>query len=634
MFAGLFPFHPERLAESLLPESVLSRLDSLPPHQLRRAGNSLWFAGRALQATRSPDDTQWHQDASTGLLVAFWGRLDNRDALADRWGAALQEPGTSDADRIAAGWRHDGEAVVDRLVGEFGFVVVATMQRRVLLARDPLGVRPLSYRITDDGLWVASSLPLLRSLVREPTGPGDDWIRRFLIQRSSHDTRTAFADIHRLAPGHLLAVSDGGEHVPRRWFSWRDDPPSARRRDGQWVDRYRAAFEEAVRCRWGGDAPIASENSAGIDSAAVTALLARQVPDAARRILSVGLANFDDEGMDILGLSRSAGVNHNHILSQVGQAPSEGDLRNALRAIGHPEENGIGTGMAPLHEVCRVLGVRHLFSGFGGDEAASHPAGELRRELVDARDYRALFGILPGALPARLLRLARAAWTGLPAARPGTPGQFAMLLDLLELSDADRRGLAEEERRSTWQREGCRSVNESVITTRLGSPHVATRLEGCTLIAAARGLQYHWPLLDVRLIQQYLSTPSIEKQGPGGIGRYLHRRAIDPFVPRRITWRPTKDIGQSANLGRIREGALRVAAERGDRLSANLHPRLEELLRMPELRRRFSLASASAMPLLDAGARLGESLARGPGRRQPGGHALTRGQAGRPWSSR
>ncbi|NRD90386.1 hypothetical protein C8024_14330 [Sphingopyxis sp. BSNA05] len=52
-------------------------------------------------------------------------------------------------------------------------------------------------------------------------------------------------------------------------------------------------------------------------------------------------------------------------------------------------------------------------------------------------------------------------------------------------------------------------------------------------MAASYGIDYRWPLWDKRLVQQYLSTPIIERAGPGGIGRYLHRRAITGTVPDR-----------------------------------------------------------------------------------------------------
>ncbi len=610
MFTGLLPFAPERPAESLLPEDLVHRLGTLPPGTVRRTGNSLWLPARALQPWLPRDDTQWHIDPHDGTLVAFWGRLDNREALADRWGAQLREPGTSDATCIAAGWHRDEAALVDHLLGEFAFAVVAPGSRTILLARDPLGVKPISYYLTAYGLWVASSLPLLRRLVPDPPAPDSDWIRRYLLQQSWHDTRTAYAGIVRLAPGHVLTIRADATPELRRWFAWRDDAPVADRRDDRWVALYREALDRAVRRRWDGAAPVAAENSAGIDSAAIVAVLAQQVPDAAHRLISVGIAHFDTESVDILGLSRSLGLSHNHVLTRADAHADDTEIRNVLRVLGHPEENGVGSGMTPLHEICQLMGVRHLFSGFGGDEAGSHPADQLRRELLDHRQHRALLDVLPGNPAARTLRFGRAVWTGLPAmqkgligrhaAAPATASPFFFLSRFIPAAVIERLGVEAEVVAKTSAQQACRSVNAAVIGPGLGSPHVASRLESCTLVAALRGLEYHWPLLDVELIQQYLSTPAIEKGGPRGMGRYLHRRAMDPRIPARITWRVKKDTGQAANLARLGREAEPEGGDRGRRLEATLHPRLAEIVSREALRDYATCALAGGLPALDA----------------------------------
>jgi asparagine synthase (glutamine-hydrolysing) len=610
MFAGLLPFDIHRPADSLVPEGVLRRLQAQSPGTARRVGNGLWLPGHSLQPAIPRADTQWHVDPADGTLVAFWGRLDNREALAARWGEGPLWSEATDASRIAAGWRHEGERLVEFLVGEFAFTVFCPVTRRLLLARDPLGVRPISYRVTSDGIWVGSSLPLVRALVRDPPAPDTDWIRRYLSQHSWHATRTAFVDIQRLAPGHTLTIEGSQPPVLRRWFAWRNDAPAAARRDPHWVDLYRARLEEAVRCRWDGDAMLASESSAGIDSAAVTAVLAGQVPDSSRRMMSVGIAMFDDEARDILGLSRSLGLRHNHVLTRQDAHADVGEIRNSLAIIGHPEENGIGSAMTPLHEICRQLGVRHLFSGFGGDEAVSHPGHQLRRELVDRRRFAALFDTMPGTLPVRALRVARAAWTGLPSNQrplfewlrgpPETTSLASLATRLVAHADTENAGLPAEFAERARLAQGWRTINSAVIESGLGSPHVASRTESCTLIAATRGLEYHWPLLDVRLIQQYLSTPAIEKMGPLGVGRYLHRRAIDGLVPARITWRVKKDTGQQANLADMGKAAQRSAGERAQRLQASLHPQLAELISLPQLDACKRRALAGSLPPLEA----------------------------------
>ena len=73
-------------------------------------------------------------------------------------------------------------------------------------------------------------------------------------------------------------------------------------------------------------------------------------------------------------------------------------------------------------------------------------------------------------------------------------------------------------------------------------PFVPTRMENCTLMAAARKIEYRWPLLDVRLVKLFLSIPS-EENYYRSMGRYLHRRAIDGVVPNLVTWKKSKNMG-------------------------------------------------------------------------------------------
>jgi asparagine synthase (glutamine-hydrolysing) len=88
----------------------------------------------------------------------------------------------------------------------------------------------------------------------------------------------------------------------------------------------------------------------------------------------------------------------------------------------------------------------------------------------------------------------------------------------------------------------CNSVNELILNDRW-SPLMTARLENCTLTAARHGLEYRWPLLDIRLLKLYLSMPPEQKLGPRGISRYIHRRAVSNSIPASVTWKG-KSMGQ------------------------------------------------------------------------------------------
>jgi len=136
-----------------------------------------------------------------------------------------------------------------------------------------------------------------------------------------------------------------------------------------------------------------------------------------------------------------------------------------------------------------------------------------------------------------------------------------------------------------------RNINNFIINFLADAPFVATRHENCTLMAEAYDVDYRWPLWDVRLVQQYLSTPSIEKVGPGGIGRYLHRRAIDEVVPKRVAWKPTKDMGyQKALRQTFLIDTGRDSAEIAKKEFNHLHPALDELIDREKMTHQISKA--------------------------------------------
>lgn len=107
-------------------------------------------------------------------------------------------------------------------------------------------------------------------------------------------------------------------------------------------------------------------------------------------------------------------------------------------------------------------------------------------------------------------------------------------------------------------------------------PFVPTRMENCTLMASGSRIEYRWPLLDVRLVRLFLSIPAKENYYRG-MGRYLHRRAIDGVVPDLITWKQSKDMGALAGEQPCKSHQLH------DVDVAGLHPALKAYLDVERL---------------------------------------------------
>lgn len=536
----------------------------------------------------------------SGAVLAFWGRLDNRAELITQLGDDARRDTPTDADLILAAWRRWGDQLPEHLLGDYALALYDPKARRLLLARDPLGVKPIYISHQQGLLAFATSVAALRAMPGLHLTPDEDWMARYLLHLSMSNETTGYREVQKLPPGHAMTLDASGHSHTWRHHQWRDDAPDATQRDPRWVEAYRALLEESIRCRMGSDYPLGSENSGGIDSATITAYLAHFLGTPGDRLHSFGFALCEQEPAYILETSQAKQITHNYLITARGAFDqTNASIDQALQVLGYPEEHGNGSGHVPFYRECERRGIRTLFSGFGGDEVVTNPGHLLRYELLDRHRYANLWDILPGDPIRRGLRLGKAATLGRrsPAYRPTFLAAWNRRWphQLLNPDVVERLNLHHEYMETAGYDAPYRRINAFILDGLLQMPYIGARLENCTLMAASFGIDYRWPLWDVRLVQQYLSTPSIEKVGPKGIGRYLHRRAIDQVVPMRVAWKPSKDMGYAALIDAHRGTGLIGLAEQVRVLEADLHPTLISLVDRPKLQRQIEQAAAGQM---------------------------------------
>lgn len=527
------------------------------------------------------------------LEVLLSGHIHNRRELVAKLSAGSASP--SDTDLLKACWLRWGEDMAQHLVGDFALVVRDETRRVTYLVRNPLGVKPLYYRLHRGRLIHGFSIPELSRREPLPLTRDMDWAAAYMVGLSFSQDRSAYKEICKVPPGHCLLHEDGGRTTMRRYHVWRDDAPLASRRNPDWVDAYRAVLEESIRCRMDPQNPMGTENSGGIDSATITAYLARFLGDPGDRLHSFGFALAEQEPAYILETSQASGIRHNYIATASGGGQCD-VVPQTLDAIGHPPEHSNAASHTMFYRECQLRGIRSLFSGFGGDEVVTNSGGHLRYELHHQRHFGLLWDILPGSPAGRVMRLAKLIWTG----RQRPTHNNAMLQSrkrswghhLLRPDLANRLNLYDRYMEAAVYDAPYERINDFIIRHHLGKMILAARLEHCTLVAAAYGVDYRWPLWDVRLVQQYLSTPSIEKVGPRGIGRYLHRRAIDGIVPHRVAWKPSKDMGYARQMARQESHMHERVVHNMEQLTEDPAPALGSLIDVGSLPRIVQAAVA------------------------------------------
>lgn len=226
------------------------------------------------------DRQPWHGRAGAISLVADV-RLDNRPELAEALGLAAGEAGAmADSAIVLAAWERWGAGTLERLCGDYALAVWDAAERRLHLARDPLGYRPLFYHAAPGFFAFASMAKGLHALPGVPLAPDLATLTVHLALAPWHGTASYFEAISRVRPGeHVVRHADG--RLTRRFFhDWSRTPDVRFTRDKDYAEAFRAIFDRAVADRIRSVGPIGAQLSGGLDSGAVVATAA---PMLARR---------------------------------------------------------------------------------------------------------------------------------------------------------------------------------------------------------------------------------------------------------------------------------------------------------------------------------------------------------------
>lgn len=302
-----------------------------------------------------------------------------------------------------------GPGMLPKLNGMFAFAIWDAAERRLFLARDRLGVKPLYLAISGTRLAFASE-PKALFAAGVPRRLDDGALEELLLFRHVAGERSAFAGITRLLPGHALTWRDGRIETTRWWSlserarALRETPlPSPE----AW---FRETFDDSVRLRRISDVPVGVLLSGGLDSSSVAAALALSGAAGAASFT----VRFAESGYDEGDLARE-------VVDRYGLEPHEltlsgpevvSALREVARLNDEPLAHGSDLHVFAISKFAKSR-VTVLLSGEGGDELLG---GYVRyRPLAHARALAALrpaLGALAGRGRSRLDRLARLLGTG------------------------------------------------------------------------------------------------------------------------------------------------------------------------------------------------------------------------------
>ena len=360
--------------------------------------------------------------ASDGrLTITFNGEIYNyRELKADLQAKGRRFRSESDTEVLLQLYDEYGADMVRRLRGMFAFGLWDAGKRTLLLARDPLGIKPLYW--ADDGwtLRFASQAKALLAGGAVPRDPDPAGIVGFHLFGSVPEPFTVWRGIHTLPAGTTLTVDATGPGTPQPYY----DVAAAlagRARQASHGDaraQLAEAVRDSVRHHLVADVPVAVFLSAGLDSGA---LLGTMAALGVRDITAVTLAFAEFEGLaqDEAPLAAEVAARYGarQIVRTVDRAEFERDLPALLDAMDLPTIDGINTWF--VAKAAREAGIKVALSGLGADECfGGYPSfADVPRSVHLLRPVSWLPGL--GALARRGLSAARAAGLALHPKAPG-----------------------------------------------------------------------------------------------------------------------------------------------------------------------------------------------------------------------
>ena len=314
----------------------------------------------------------------------------------------------ADTEVIVHLYEEMGRDCVQKLHGMFAFAIYDMRNRRLLLARDRVGIKPLHYAIADGRLLFASEIKSILAVAPELATIDQRALWQYLYFGYIPDPATAFLPIQKLPPGHVLEFERGKVSIHKYW----DLPEYGTHQPGseeECLQELEHRLAEAVRIQLIADVPLGALLSGGTDSSTVVALMAR-ASSRPVKTFSIGFkhADFNEAPYARLVAERFGTEHHELILDP--------NVVETVEALTRSMEEPFGdSSMLPTYYISR-LARQHItvaLSGDGGDEAfAGYERYQihLRRRNFNwipqwARDFyrKHLYPRLPAGVPGRNL---------------------------------------------------------------------------------------------------------------------------------------------------------------------------------------------------------------------------------------
>jgi asparagine synthase (glutamine-hydrolysing) len=537
---------------------LLSRMNESQFHRGPDEGGlhyepGLGFGHRRLSIIDLSSGQQPMHSADSNLVVTFNGEIYNfLDLRQELLAQGYTFKTHCDTEVILYAWQAWGEACVEHFRGMFAFALWDRARQTLFLARDRLGVKPLYYASLANGQFIfGSELKALKQHPLLPRAIEPTAIEEFFGFGYIPDPKTIYSGVYKLEPGYCLSIRKGQQDWQPRQY-WDVKFQATTQGDEHEIgDALLERLREAVKIRMMAEVPLGAFLSGGVDSSAVVALMAELSTEPVNTCsISFGDPKFNEAQYAAQIAER---YHTSHRVEQV--AADDFSLIDQLAAL--YDEPYADSSALPTYRVCEMAKkqVTVVLSGDGGDENLAgyrrhrwHTYEERMRSMLPDAVRIPLFSTLGNLYPKLdwAPKVLRAKTTFEAIGRDSMAGYFH---GISVMSDAMRNQLFSPSLKSQLQgyqaievfRRYSQQVPEHPLSM-IQYLDLKTYLPGDILTkvdraSMAHALEVRVPLLDHKLVEWMATLPPDLKLHHGE-GKYIFKKALEPYVPANILYRP------------------------------------------------------------------------------------------------
>src|SRR5216683_638015 len=511
----------------------------------------LGFGFRRLSIIDLAGGHQPMSDREESVWVVFNGEIYNFPELKRE----LQSHGhvfrtNCDTEVIIHGYKQWGDEVLNRLNGMFGLAIWDVHQKRLVLARDPFGIKLIYYRIDGGSLYFGSEIHPIRAMMPGKAEIDTTSLNLFLRYRFTPSPYTILKGVRKLAPGTKLTVQNGSCQVSR-WYNFKPEPFSPAKSSEQAGEELLSIYKDAVRRQLISDVPLGLLLSGGIDSGLLLGLMNLNGKSWPTYTVGYGSTYAHDELTDAAETARLLGSKHSTITKAIFQEA----LPKIVLAL---EEPIAASSIVPMYFVCQrarqdvkvaMVGQgpdelfggykRHLGVRYGGmwaklpgwmrtpisSTVAALPRNEMLKRGVNSlaisdrmRRYQYVLSLLPEGQVEGLFQ------DGLlpPGSGDTILNSWQDMVGLMESTD-ELGGLQFLEMRSTLPDELLMYADK---------------------LSMAHGLELRVPFVDKEVVEYVERLPASFKVR-NGTRKWLHRQVCGSFLPESILRRPKRGFASN-----------------------------------------------------------------------------------------